>query len=158
MYLLYDFNDHDFISGNKRKIEISLPFYQIEGIASKNGLKYYASNESFSFGPFVHVSAKLHIFDLSAFLGNYLNLPIPYPDAGNNFIISPVPAHDFITIRSYTELLPGDYVLINLAGQIVKTGRLDEGYSIINISGLASGTYILRIGSEKKNTYKIVKD
>jgi hypothetical protein len=158
IYILYDFKDQDFFSGNKRKIEISLPFHQIEGIATKNGIKYYISNESFLLDPFVNVNPGLHIFDLSPFLGNYLELPIPYPDPENNFIISPVPAHDFITIRSYTDLLPVDYAFINLSGQIVKTGRLDEGYSNINISGLASGTYIIRIGGEKKNSFKIVKD
>ena len=158
IYLLYDFKDHDFFSGNKRKIEISLPFHQVEGIATKDGIKYYISNESFSFEPFVNVSSKLHIFDLSPFLGIYLNLPIPYPDSRNKFIIYPVPVHNFITIRSYPDLLPADYAFINLSGQIVKTGRLDEGYSSIDISGLASGTYIIRIGGKKKYSYKIVKD
>ena len=158
IWLLYDFKDHDFFSGNKRKIDVLLPFHQIEGIATWDGIKYYISNESFSLDLFIHVNPKLHIFDLSPFLGNYLDLSIPQPDDQNNFIISPLPAHDFITVKSLEDLLPADYIFINLSGQIVKKGRLDEDYSIINISGLASGTYIIRIGGEKKKSYKIVKD
>jgi hypothetical protein len=44
-YFLYDFTGHDFLSGNKRKIDINLPFNQVEGITTKNGLKYYVTNE-----------------------------------------------------------------------------------------------------------------
>jgi hypothetical protein len=32
---LYDYNNSNFFSGNKRKIKIALPFHQVEGIATK---------------------------------------------------------------------------------------------------------------------------
>jgi hypothetical protein len=91
-------------------------------------------------------------------LGNYLGLPIPYPDAENNFIISPVPAHDFVTVKSYSALLPIDYILGNLSGQIIMKGRLMSENSIINVSGLAAGIYFLRIGEERKHSYKVIKE
>jgi hypothetical protein len=158
IYLLYDFQDHDFFSGNKRKIDVLLPYHQIEGIATKDGIKYFISNESFSLDPFINVSPKIHIFDLSPFLGNFLDLSIPQPDEQNNFIISPVPAHDFITIKSFADLLPVDYTFINLSGQIVLTGRLNEESSTINIFSLSAGTYIIKIGEQKKNSFKIIKE
>ena len=72
IYLFYDYNDSGFFSGNKRKINIALPFYQMEGITSQDGLHYYLTNENFSRRPIITISQKLHHFDLSAFLANYL--------------------------------------------------------------------------------------
>lgn len=158
VYLLYDFKGSDFFGGNKRKIELLLPYHQTEGIATANGIKYYISNESFSLYPVIDVPQRLYIFDLTFFLGDYLNLPIPFPDAENNFIILPVPAYDFITVKSYSALLPIDYILVNLSGQIILKGRLTSENSTINLSGLAAGIYILRIGEERKHSYKVIKE
>ena len=158
LYLLYDFSNHDFFSGNKRKISVLLPFHQTEGITSEDGIKYYITNENFSPNPFISIHQKLHIFDLSPFLGNYLKIRAPLPDSRNNFIISPVPAHDFIRIRSYVDILPADYTLINLSGQIVLKGRIDSEFSTISISCLAPALYILKIGEEKKNSFKVIKE
>lgn len=72
MYLFYDYNGSDFFSGNKRKINIALPLHQMEGISTQDGLHYYLSNENFSRRPIVTISQKLHLFDLSAYLSNYL--------------------------------------------------------------------------------------
>jgi len=157
LYLLYDFSNHDFFSGNKRKISVLLPFHQTEGITSEDGIKYYITNENFSPNPFISIHQKLHIFDLSPFLGNYLKIRAPLPDSRNNFIISPVPAHDFIRIRSYVDILPADYTLINLSGQIVLKGRIDSEFSTISISCLAPALYILKIGEEKKS-FKVIKE
>lgn len=72
LYLFYDYKDQDFFSGNKRKISINLPFHQVEGIATKDGLKYYISNEYFNQSSIV-VPQKLHLLDLTKYLNNYLN-------------------------------------------------------------------------------------
>lgn len=158
VYLIYDFNGYDFTGGNKRKIEILLQFHQIEAITSTDGIKFYMSNEHFSLFPLTNTRQKIHIFDLGSFLGNYLGLSIPFPDNENNFIISPVPAHDLITVKSYFDLLPADYRLISLTGQIIMTGRLTAELSTINVSALSRGTYILRIGEEKRHSYKVIKE
>ncbi len=72
IYLFYDYNGSGFFSGNKRKINISLPLHQVEGIATQDGLQYYLTNENFSRRPIITITQKLHHFDLSAFLSNYL--------------------------------------------------------------------------------------
>lgn len=72
IYLFYDYNGSDFFSGNKRKINIALPLHQVEGIATQDGLQYYLTNENFARKPIITISQKLHHFDLSAFLANYL--------------------------------------------------------------------------------------
>ena len=74
VYLFYDFEGDAFFSGNKRKIKLKLPWHQIEGIATTDGLQYYLTNEEFNlFKPVIHVPPKLHILDLSPFLSRYIS-------------------------------------------------------------------------------------
>ena len=73
LYLLYDFKDYDFLSGNKRKINLKLPFHQIEGIATKDGLHYYLTNESLIRKPILNIPQQIHYFDLSSLLNSYLH-------------------------------------------------------------------------------------
>jgi len=116
------------------------------------------SNESFSLFPLTNTPQKIHVFNLSSFLGYYLKLTIPVPDEENNFIISPVPAHDIINIKSFAGLLPADYAMINLWGRIVMTGKLTAEETIVSVSGLEAGLYILKIGEEKRHAYKVIKE
>ena len=73
LYLLYDYKNHDFLSGNKRKIDLQLSFHQIEGIATNDGLHYYLTNESLIRKPFLNVPQQIHYFDLSTILNSYLH-------------------------------------------------------------------------------------
>lgn len=72
LYLLYDYKNFNFFSGNKRKIKLKLPFHQIEGITTDDGLQYYLSNENFKTQPFLNITQKLHQFNLSDYLSHYL--------------------------------------------------------------------------------------
>ncbi|BFM41926.1 hypothetical protein CFS9_05670 [Flavobacterium sp. CFS9] len=73
LYLLYDFKNTDFLSGNKRRIKLKLPFHQIEGIATLDGLHYYLTNESLVRKPILYVPQQLHYFDLSSLLNSYIH-------------------------------------------------------------------------------------
>jgi hypothetical protein len=164
IYLLYGYTNSDFFGGNKRKISISLPFHQVEGIASNNGLKFYISNENFVKSPFVNNPQKLHILDLSPFLNIYLNslkVKVPETKVKKNFdIISPNPASDFIEIsvgangRSPLQI---EIRIYDVFGQRVNLTPtlfiLDEGVRI-DVSGLAPGMYFVRVG---ENIGKFVK-
>jgi hypothetical protein len=70
--LLYDYKKTDFFSGNRRKIKIALPFHQIEGIATQDGLRYYLTNEKLIRKPIIYNPQQLHSIDLSAFIADYL--------------------------------------------------------------------------------------
>ncbi|AYN02988.1 T9SS C-terminal target domain-containing protein [Flavobacterium sp. 140616W15] len=72
LYLLYDYKNNDFLSGNKRRINIALPFHQIEGIATEDGLHYYLTNESLVRKPVLNIPQQIHRVDLSTFLSTYL--------------------------------------------------------------------------------------
>lgn len=68
LYLLYDYKNNDFSAGNKRKIKLSLPFHQIEGIATFDGKLFYLTNESFIKKPFANIPQQIHTFDLISYL------------------------------------------------------------------------------------------
>lgn len=77
VYLLYDFSANNFFNGNKRKVNLNLPFHQIEGIASQDGINYFASNERIV--NFFTIEPQIHKLDLTPFLLNYLG----YETSGN---------------------------------------------------------------------------
>ncbi|MGO4770108.1 T9SS C-terminal target domain-containing protein [Flavobacterium sp. W22_SRS_FK3] len=70
LYLLYDFKNHDFLSGNKRRISLKLSFHQTEGIATEDGLHYYLTNEALIRKPILNVRQQIHYFDLSPILNS----------------------------------------------------------------------------------------
>lgn len=63
-YLLYDFEGHDFFSGKGKRISITLPYHQVEGVATEDGQVFYTSNERFGIGGGIEITQKLHTFDL----------------------------------------------------------------------------------------------
>ncbi len=71
LFLLYDFKDNNFLSGNKRRIDLQLSFHQIEGITTNDGLHYYLTNESLIRKPILNVPQQIHYFDLSSILISY---------------------------------------------------------------------------------------
>jgi hypothetical protein len=68
VYLLYDYKKNDFSAWNKRKIKIELPFHQVEGIATEDGLLFYLTNEATVKKPYVNTPQQIHSIDLSPYL------------------------------------------------------------------------------------------
>lgn len=160
VYLLYDFDGNSFFGGNKRKIQVSLPYHQVEGITTSNGLKYYISNEEFVQAPYINSPQMLHTLDLRSFLEGYLNNFVSLPEAQRNYSakISPNPANDFINIKTDKYLSPGTYRIINQSGQIVLSGKLEQENNRVNISELSAGIYIIKIGNERQQSFKVIKN
>lgn len=159
LYTLYDFNSYDFFGGNKRKINISLPFHQVEGIATTNGLKYYISNEYFSQPPFVTTPQKLQILDLRTILGDYINNvynSVPTLLL-NSDMLFPNPATNFLNLKTDKYILPVAYRIRDLSGREVMTGKLTMQNQGINISRLPSGVYIVTIDADNIQLFKVVK-
>ena len=160
VYLLYDFNKSGFFSGNKRKLSVSLPFHQIEGIATVDGLKYFASNEYFSYPPFLSISQKMHVFNFSAYLDQYLQSVTSVeqePEEVDNCIVYPVPADDYIYVSRRNESHETEYTLINMWGQPALAGMLNGEENRINLTDLPSGIYYLKIGSQAVRNIKVIK-
>ncbi len=159
VYLLYDFQGSDFFSGNKRKIVIDSPYHQVEGISTVNGSKYYISNEYISIGSILTIPNKLQIIDLSSLLKKYFNTLTGMPDDSSysSYQPYPIPAHDYISVRCDDSLRYSKYTLLDLTGRVVKSGILPDETHGIPVSDLSGGLYILKIGENRADRYKIIK-
>ena len=72
LFLFYDYPEDDFFAGTQKQVNISIPFHQVEGVTTRNGMDYYISNEASGANQIVNLPQKLHHLDLSEFLGEYL--------------------------------------------------------------------------------------
>lgn len=151
IYLIYDYNGTNFTAANKRKITLSLPFHQTEGISTLDGLEYYLTNESLIQLPFVNNPQKLHKLSLAPYVNNYLSTTNFNSELQSTIYPNPTDGTVFI---EHLNLEAKNYQLIDLYGKIVNSGPLSE--SKINMEALEKGIYFLKI-AETKQVYKIVK-
>ncbi len=142
LYALYDFSDHKFFSGNKRKIGISLSYTQIEGITSNDGLTYYLSNERFVSGP-ANVPQKLHTFDLSAYFNPYLTAGLKEIKGAELLKVYPNPAREMIHFSVDQSILGKQYAIIDLAGKTISSGIILSQEMKIPVRN--PGMYILQV-------------
>lgn len=160
LYLLYDFNGHNFFSGNKRKISLSLSFHQTEGIASSNGLDYFITNEKLVQSPFINVSQKLHKVSLAPYLANYVEnmaLATSHNDLRSMIRVYPNPAGDMLYIDIDTSLVGTGYSLLDMNAREAQSGVLREVSNRINISKLTSGVYTIKVTVYPDYSYRLVK-
>jgi len=145
-WLLYDFTGSEFFGGNKRKVTFPLPFHQMEGITTSDGLTFYMTNENFTI---VSTPQKLHIFDFTTYLSDYLNglwSNVTPASATEPFILYPNPATHTLYIRHNQQ---EKYTLTNLSGEKVLSGTLNAGVSVIDVKLLSSGVYFLNTAGQK---------
>ncbi len=78
LYMLYDYKNGLFFSGNKRKFNAlnALSYGQTEGIDFRNGAYGYVSNERFQQSIF-NVAPKLRAFNLTPYLPAWVFAPLP---------------------------------------------------------------------------------
>ena len=140
MYLLFDFEGTDFFSSFQQKINPSLNFHQVEGVYTSNGIDVYLTNEYFS-QSFITNQQKLHKFDLTPVLGEYLS--------GNNINsesseirIFPNPARDLVHIESPNKSLCLE--MRNSEGKVVIKSRI-RSQSDLDVSDLPNGRYFISI-------------
>ena len=154
LYLIYDLGS-DFNLANKRKIEITLPYHQMESITTANGIDYYLTNESFIVLPNFNNPQKLYNFSLSNYLSNYINTlateNVNLQD--KTTLIYPNPTKDVLYIENSTDSNE-DYQMVDVFGKTVQMGNIVDHK--INLQYIENGVYFLKIGKLKK-IYKIIK-
>jgi hypothetical protein len=64
LYLFYDYPGDDFFAGSRKRVNISLPFHQIEGVTTVDGRRYYLSSEGNSLPLGGVIPQKLILLDL----------------------------------------------------------------------------------------------
>jgi hypothetical protein len=157
LVFLYDFDEHRFFSGNKRKVSLDMPFHQVEGIATTDGLNMYISNERFT-QSVITVEQKLHYLDVSDFLGDYLaGLTRSYQaDLPSNTKIYPNPFDHELNIEA-DSINAVNFEMLNSIGKTVLKGRF-EAKKNIETSRLAPGFYLLKLQWGVDTAYhKVIK-
>ena len=72
LHLFYDYQGDNFFSGKQQRVNIALPFHQVEGIVTSDGIHYYLTNEHTAVESYINLPPKLHLIDLSEVLEEYL--------------------------------------------------------------------------------------
>jgi hypothetical protein len=157
LYLLYDYPGYLFFEGNKRKINLNLPFHQVEAITTQDGINYHITNEAVT-QSFINVPQQLHQLNIGSFIGGYLSTTSIHDNLySNNIKIYPVPANTTI----YAEV-PGSHVavpyrIINAQGAIVQQGLWNKAQGNIDVSRLHAGAYWIVFTADKTYIRQWVK-
>jgi len=71
--------------------------------------------------------------------------------------VYPNPAISRIHLQVSEKYIGSEYVMIGLLGQAVRSGQLASENTTIDLTGLPSGIYVLRLAKDKSRDFKIVK-
>ncbi|MDD3741155.1 MAG: T9SS type A sorting domain-containing protein, partial [Bacteroidales bacterium] len=84
---------------------------------------------------------------------------VPEPSGDFNFVIFPIPATEELIIKSDTEVTYSvDYIIYDLFGKKIKTGKIINSETIINLNSLAAGIYFIKIiyNADKNSVLKFL--
>ncbi|MBJ7428120.1 MAG: PKD domain-containing protein [Bacteroidia bacterium] len=76
----------------------------------------------------------------------------------NDLKVYPNPTKSILTITNKTNMLGKKYIITNLIGQTVLTGKLNLEETIINTESLNNGIYLLSIDGLNKQSIKVIKE
>ncbi len=76
----------------------------------------------------------------------------------NDIKVYPNPTKTIITITNKTNLTGKKYLITNLVGQTVLSGKLNLDETIVNLESLQSGMYLLSIDGLNKQSIKVIKE
>jgi hypothetical protein len=159
IWLLYDFQGANFFSANKRKIGIDLPFHQIEAIHSTNGTDVVMTNERFQQSTLVFPQ-RIHTFDFSSYLENYLVAGFKTEEALRDIHIFPNPTlGDFFSVLSSPVHFPIDVRITDNFGRQVGSVTRIESVECNLTSPKDSGMYLVNLttATGQNVTFRLMK-
>lgn len=73
-------------------------------------------------------------------------------------LVFPNPTSGIVTMRFNKAVTKGSFQLFSLSGQMLMDGRVKDWETIIDLSSLPSGTYLLKFNIDSRiDTWKIIK-
>jgi hypothetical protein len=81
----------------------------------------------------------------------------PVADQTLSVSIYPNPSADLIFIKSDPALMGEEYAILDLHGKVLLSGRLNNEINTIDLGGFSPGIFLVKIGDNISNTYRIVK-
>lgn len=144
--LLYDYTDNDFFSGNKRKINLNLPYHQVEGITTENGLNFFVTNEKLVQGP-INNPAKIHQLDLSSYLNPFYNtIEQQKNPIASSLVVYPNPVASMLHFQLANIGMKYTVRFYDVSGRLIDQTTVDEQHT----------TYELNHQLFSKGSYKAV--
>ena len=164
LILLYDFQDHNFFSGNKRRLDFNTSTRaQVEAIATHNALDFYVTNEYFTTtlgNTTLELPALLRRLDLRDFLLPYLSgyEVSVHDNVPPKWLVYPNPATDRLYVDYPEELFGANYEILSLNGQRVAKGVLTECFISLSDRNMTASEYLLVIRKNKiVKTFSFIK-
>ena len=77
---------------------------------------------------------------------------------GSLFSVYPNPATNEIIVKAVPSLLGSVYVVYDNIGKIALKGKITSENTVIELGNLSVGIYLLNIGGNLKQTFKIIKE
>ena len=74
------------------------------------------------------------------------------------FAIFPNPTQSIITVKADSKLIGSAYVVYDNTGKTVLKGKLTSENTIIELGNLSGGIYLLSVGENLKQTFKVIKE
>ena len=72
--------------------------------------------------------------------------------------IYPNPTVNSINLTVSEKLIGGKYVLSDVTGKTFMTGEIISNKTLIDLSGICPGNYLLSVGDNSKKTFRLIKD
>ena len=86
------------------------------------------------------------------------NLGVHENTLNDLFFVFPNPAQSAINIKAGDKLIGEVYTIYDNTGKIVLTGKLNSENTTIEFVNLSAGIYLLSVGENLKQTFKVVKE
>jgi hypothetical protein len=74
-----------------------------------------------------------------------------------NYSISPNPTSSKITVKSLLELIGKEFIIYDQLGKEVMSGLITSEETEIDLSNISEGVYLFKVGTDMKETFKIIK-
>jgi hypothetical protein len=79
-------------------------------------------------------------------------------NSNNMFSIFPNPAQSEINLKSDIKLLGSSYVVYDNTGKTILKGKITSENTIIELGNLSGGIYLINVGENLKQTFKVIKE
>jgi len=77
---------------------------------------------------------------------------------GNLFSVFPNPAKNQINIKADATLIGSSYTVYDNYGKVVLSGKINSENTVIELGNLSGGIYLLSVGDNLKQTFKVIKE
>jgi len=76
----------------------------------------------------------------------------------NLFSVYPNPTQSIINVNADNKLIGEVYSILDNTGKVVLSGKINSESTVIGLGNLSGGIYMLSVGENMKNTFKVIKE